>query len=538
MAKNITTDKKFLWIENNGKKYRLSRYIGIKEILNNIDDKTFKANLEFLTLGGISNITVGREIYLNKNKLIDLQNKGLDVVNSNVNDLIEYLRDCEYRAIKKNVHSKLGFFNHNDNEIYKLYNTLGVKSEYVGEYDVKPKGSKEKYIKMLEAEVFGKCELEFAIVSALSAVTLGYIGEELGLDSLLINLVGNSTTGKSTALKLAISCFGYPDVKRNGLYSTYNSTNNAILKKLTGLKGVPLALDEISMSHTNNFTNFVYSVVNGTDKGRLNKDSELKEKETWLTTILSNGERSLISSSNKNAGVQIRVIEVDNVTWTKDAQNAENIKEAILENYGHIGFEFAGFVMQKEKEALINQFKEVKNSFKDELEQKEISDNMIDRRCEKYAIILQTAYLFEEMMNVQLKIEEIKEMLIEVEKESIKNRNFKESAIDYIKQYVEKYKNKFITEGNTNSSNDILGKLIKNKNNNIEVQMDKISFERMIKEGGFEDKNVVLKELKASGFLNCESDRYTRSRKNEFGTTVDYIVVSLNQCTATLTKSS
>lgn len=537
MAKNIITDKNFLWVENNGEKHRLSRYMKATEVLHNIDDKSFKVNLEFLTLNGISNITVGREMCLNKNKLMDLQSKGLDVVSSNVNDLIEYLRDCEYRAIKKKIHSKLGFSSYDGKEIYKLYNTVGIKSEYVGEYDVKPKGSKNKYIKMLEDEVFGKCELEFAIVSALSAVTLGYIGEELGLDSLLIHLVGNSTTGKSTALKLAISCFGYPDVKRNGLYSTYNSTNNAILKKLTGLKGVPLALDEISMSPTNNFTNFVYSVANGTDKDRLNKDSELKEKETWLNTILSNGERSLISSSNKNAGVQIRVIEIDNVTWTRDAENAENIKEAILENYGHIGFEFAEFVMQKGKETLIKQFKEIKKSFKYELEQNQISDNMIDRRCEKYAIILQTAYLFSKMMNVQLKIKEIEEMLIEVERKSIKNRNFKESAIDYIKQYVEKYKNKFETDDNTNSSKDILGKLISNRDF-VEVQMDKISFDNMLKEGGFEDSNVVLKELKSSGFLNCESDRYTRSRKNKFGTTVDYIVVKLKKNQLILKENS
>ncbi|MFR7934497.1 MAG: hypothetical protein ACLU4S_03660 [Clostridium perfringens] len=162
---------------------------------------------------------------------------------------------------------------------------------------------------------------------------------------------------------------------------------------------------------------------------------------------------------------------------------------------------------------------------------------MIDRRCEKYAIILQTAYLFSAMMNVQLKIKEIKEMLIEVERKSIKNRNFKESAIDYIKQYVEKYKNKFEIDDNTNSSNDILGKLI-SKSDCVEVQMNRISFDNMLKEGGFEDSNVVLKELKSSGFLNCESDRYTRSRKNKFGTTVEYIVVKLKKNQLTLKKSS
>lgn len=193
--------------------------------------------------------------------------------------------------------------------------------------------------------------------------------------------------------------------------------------------------------------------------------------------------------------------------------------------------------MKKGKEKLIKQFKEIKKSFKYELEQNQISDNMIDRRCEKYAIILQTAYLFSEMMNVQLKIEEIKEILIEVERKSIKNRNFKESAIDYIKQYVEKYKNKFETDDNTNSSNDILGKLI-SKSDCVEVQMNRIYFDNMLKEGGFEDSNVVLKELKSGGFLNCESDRYTRSRKNKFGTTVEYIVVKLKKNQLTLKKSS
>ena len=193
--------------------------------------------------------------------------------------------------------------------------------------------------------------------------------------------------------------------------------------------------------------------------------------------------------------------------------------------------------MQKGKDTLIKQFKEIKTSFKYELEQNQISDNMIDRRCEKYAIILQTAYLFSKMMNVQLKIKEIKEMLIEVERKSIRNRNFKESAINYIKQYVEKYKNKFETGASTNSSNDILGKLI-SKDDCVEVQMNRISFDNMLKEGGFEDSNVVLKELKASGFLNCESDRYTRSRKSEFGTKVEYIVVKLNKDKTTLKRNS
>ena len=521
------TEKDGVYLKQNDEKQKISKYIDIKEIQHNIDELTFKAILEYQSISGVSNHSMNRQDYLNRNNLITFQNIGIDVTHENVKYLVEYLRQKEDSAIVKNTHSKLGFCKHNNIEIYKLYKAIGIESEYVGNYDIEPKGSKEEYINMLQNEVIGRCELEFAVISGLSAILLAYIGEELGLDTLIIHLLGNSTTGKSTALKLAISCFGYPDVKRNGLYSTYNGTNNALLKKLTGLKGVPHALDEISMSNTTNFTNFVYAVANGADKDRLNKDSQLKEKETWLTTILSNGEKSLLGSSNKNAGVQVRVIEAGNFVWTKNAENSENINESILKNYGHIGIDFAEYVMNVEKHKLIKEFSDVRNELQQVLEEKSLVDNMTSRRCNKYAILLHTAYLFQDMQKFELDIEGIINMIVEIEEESIKNRNFNESVIDYIKQYVSKYRNKF-QESSNNSSKDTIGKII-DKKEYIEIQMDKISFEEMINQGGYEDKNVVLKELKKSGFLNCEQDRFTRCRKNAFGYKEEVYVIQIEK---------
>lgn len=43
--------------------------------------------------------------------------------------------------------------------------------------------------------------------------------------------------------------------------------------------------------------------------------------------------------------------------------------------------------------------------------------------------------------------------------------------------------------------------------------MMKESFKHMINEGGYEDEKVVLKELKKSGYLDCESDRYTKKQE-------------------------
>lgn len=524
--KRFTIDEKEISTSSNGEKVKVADLIDIVAIQQNIDNGTYKALIKYSSFLGMKEIIIPREDYLNKNNLIKYQSKGLDITHENVNLLTQYLREQEKKCLVKNVHTSLGFSNYQGKIIYKLAECIGIKSKYEGIYDIQPVGDKSQYIKMLEKEVFGNIALEFIVIVSLSSILIGYIGEELGLDSMILHILGNSTTGKSTALKLAISLFGYPDVKKNGLFGTYNGTNNALIKKLTGLRGVPFALDEISMSYTQNFTNFIYGLSNGTDKDRLNKDSELKERETWLTTILSNGEKSLIGSANKNAGVQIRVMEVSNVNWTNDAENAENINRVILQNYGHIGFEFAKYIMNIEKAKLIEGFKISKEEIYSLLEEKLIADSMMLRRCNKFGVIIQVAYLFQDMMGITLNVEGIKKMIVDIECESIKNRNFKESAIDYIKQYISKYKGKF--EGESANSTENLGKIIQ-KEKCVEIQMNKISFEHMIKQGGYEDKNIVLKELKEAGYLNCEKDRYTRCRKNSLGYSEDFFVIKLEK---------
>lgn len=526
-------DDQYLYLTEG--KQIISRKMEISEIQHNIDDSTYKSKIVFKSIDGDSEILVNREEYLNKNKLINLQSKGLDVTHNNIKYLTEYLRECEDSAKIVNTHSKLGFREYKEREIYRLNKAIGIDSIYVGDSDVSQKGLRHVFMNMIETEVLGKPELEFALVSGISAILLGYIGEELGLDSTIIHLVGNSTTGKSTALKLAISCFGYPDVKKNGLYGTYNGTNNALIKKLVGLKGVPYALDEISMSNTTNFTKFVYSLANGTDKDRLNKNSELREKESWLTTILSNGEKSLIRASNKNAGVQVRVIEIENLVWTKDAENAEAINKVILNNYGHLGLEFAEYLLNQEKSHVCKQYEKVKQSLYSKLEEKLVVDSMSVRRCNKFAIILQTALILQDMLQIKLNIEGMINMIIKIEQKSLSNRNFQTSAIDYIKQYVDKYRNRFDC-GTSNNALDVLGK-ITSKSEHIEVQMDKISFKQMIEAGGYEDENVVLRELKQGGFLNCEKDRFTRSRKNSLGCITEFIVVKIPKDKETKAKN-
>lgn len=503
----------------------ISRDTYLEKIYVNRDNSEHKATIKFKSLSGYSEVTVSRNCYLNKKNLMDLQKVGLDITHDNNKYMAEYLRECEDYTPVRYTHSKLGFSEYNGKMVYKLYSSTDRKSIYDGKYKIEPKGSREKYLNMMREQVFGNTELEFSVTVGLSSIILAYLDENLG--SPIVHLVGNSTTGKSTALKLAISCFGCPNSNYDGLYGTYNGTNNALLKKIGGLNGVPYALDEISMSNTENFTKFIYSLANGSDKERLNSDSELKEKESWLTMILSNGEKSIIRSSNKNAGVQIRVIEAENFKWTKSAENADEINSIIQNNYGFLGIEFATYILRKDKNKLINQYKIVRDDLIKKFESIEINDSMTQRRCNTFAIIVQTALILEDMLKVKLDVKGIINMIIRIEESSLKQRDFKRSAIDFIKQYVEKNRSKFI-EGENIPKNETLG-IIRDKNEHLEIQMDKISFAQMIKEGGYEDEKVVLNELKEGGFLNCDRDRYTRKRKNSLGIKAEVVVINIDK---------
>ncbi|WP_455543958.1 DUF927 domain-containing protein [Intestinibacter sp.] len=527
-TENYLSDGNHLYKKEKDKRERICRHVWVQSNLYNIDNGKEKLTVEFATSRCKKEITDNRSKFLDSNNLMKLQDDGLDVTRKNSKYIVECIREAEELAYEKFIHSELGFSEYEGDIIYKLYNIVGrddIKSEYKGVYDIKLKGSYDKYLDMIKKDIIGNTGLEFILATSLASILLAYIGEELNLNSMIVHLVGNSSMGKSTALRLAISCFGSPN-KDKSLFGSYNSTNNALMKKLEGLKGIPYAFDEISSSNTENFSNLIYNIANGTSKQRLNKESVLITNRNWLTTIFSNGEKSIIRASNKNAGIAVRVIEIENYPWTKNAEHAEKINKIISNNYGFLAEKFAKFIFSEGKEEVIKGFEYYKDYIKEEIEKCNIKDNMLDRRCNYYALILESAVILEQMeSSIKIDIDKVIELLISIEKKSIKHRNLSKSAIDFIKDYVQKYKNKFDGQGGTKSY-EILG-TIKDKGDYTELQMTETSFDTLLKEGGFEDKNVVLKDLKENKFLDHEKDRNTRTRNDYNGIPTKFIVIKL-----------
>lgn len=497
----------------------------INNIMKNIDTGEEKFDLGYIRRGRELSRIVSREIALNPTLLLNEQKYGIDIRDDNKKDIVKHMRNEEEVAEEKFYHNTLGFGKYEGKEIYKHEVAIGIESEYCGSLDINKKGSEDKVRKLINEEIITYPPAVLVMLFSLVSVIVAYLAQTGDRNTIIFHMVSNSTVGKSTMCKFGVSLFGSPNPNGKGLFLTYNATMNALFKMLTGVNGLPFVMDELSMAKFDKNKDLVYILASGSDKLRLDKDSEFKESGSWCGSILSNGEKSLVKLGSKNAGVQVRVFELSNIVWTKSGKQAEKINRIISENHSHMGVNFAKYVMEKDKDDLRKECNKYIPMLREKFKSKNAVDHFTERRLKTYVLLYLTGKLYEEMEDVQLDMDSIIDLFIKIEKESIKARNFDTNVIEFITTYVSANSNKFIRKGEK-TNGDIWG-IITDKNDYTEVAFNKLRFEKMLDEGGYEDRDVVLNELKQSKVLSHDKDRYTRKRKDITGLMVPMIVVKI-----------
>lgn len=486
--------------------------IWIDEVLHNLENGTVLYNIIYYARGKYHRVTTSRAI-LNDKNLLYLAEKGADVRNNNYRELSNYLHIQEKLITKTNYqHESLGW--KQSTERLTFYHSTNIsasqedaQSTYIGKLAIKPTGSLDKWVKIIEEQVVGRAPLEFALVYGFSSVINSLFGMYRPMEVLFTHIYGESSTGKTTAARLIVSAFGKPNA--DGLLSNWNATFNALIKIISVSQGVPMMLDESSVSDTD-FTSIIYQIAEGQEKNRLNSDSELKERMTWSGGYGSTGEHSLLEKSKQNSGLQMRVLEIGNVQWTDSSDHADALKNGLMENYGYAGPEFVKFIINHfDKNEWFDALDETRAEI---LERLTMRDEFSDRLANKYAVIIFTAELVKECFNLDLSIDAIKQFIIAFDKENMPTRSLKTRAIDYIQQKVIAQQATFNIDSQLFIGNSCSGS-IKRKQDYLEVAVIKTVLEAWLNEGKFSSHQVVLKELKKVGVLDFEAGKNTRERK-------------------------
>ncbi|MGS0974826.1 DUF927 domain-containing protein [Burkholderia glumae] len=119
----------------------------------------------------------------------------------------------------------------------------------------------------------------FAFASALLKL--------FGQSGVCVNLVGPSSTGKSTILRLLQAVTGSPDCLAN-----WEATANGLEAYAAQHNDMPLIIDELGQSDVASFGQSVYRLTNGSGKLRAKTNGGLADQARLSTVIISAGEES------------------------------------------------------------------------------------------------------------------------------------------------------------------------------------------------------------------------------------------------------
>ena len=114
-----------------------------------------------------------------------------------------------------------------------------------------------------------------------------------------IHLFGNSSTGKTTLLKLAASVWG-----ESGLVHSWRATANGLEGVANRTSDVVLILDELGQLDSRDAATSLYMLASGVGKIRMNRNATLQDIKTWRAFMLSSGEMTVETKITQMRGAK------------------------------------------------------------------------------------------------------------------------------------------------------------------------------------------------------------------------------------------
>jgi len=493
---------------------RIAGPLYISKTSRDLDEKVAYVDLTFKQHGMYHTEQVRKGQLSIPNELIKLNDTGAEIPYEHRNILVMYLREQEKQVEYKEMYSKLGFSQNEagqweffHSEVIPKRNLPTMFNEQKAKLALTPKGTLDAWLKIAKKHALGHTPAEFMLAVGFSAPLVGYLSQVINtVSTLFIHINTDSTVGKTSSSMLAVSSFGLANDKvANSLVKDWGNTTNRVEEEFNRNRGVPVVLDELSMSREKELSALFYTITSGKGKGRLNDKIAKQDRATWATTIISNGEISTFLRANKNKGLKVRVKQFNGVTWTKSPESAEELRQEIQQHYGHAGIAFVKHMFNKG----LPEVEDLWRSWVEKVKKALPQTNVTSRLATDYAVIMTAVTLANEALELGLAEGAILDFIVEHEEVAAAKRDVGTLAYEAIKQILIQYQLNFRQGDSGNIPQNCWGKMFQ-YNDYVEFAVLTHIMEAQLREQGFENMATVLNDWKRAGLLNTEGDRNTR----------------------------
>jgi len=382
-------------------------------------------------------------------------------------------------------------------------------------------GSKKEYCQFLKNEIFPFFETRLALVIGLSSIISSRLEQLISIGTLVLNLSGTSSTGKSTMAEFIASLYATPILSNtNGIVKSFNATTNGLFSMCEGLNGVPIILDDSTAKNTSfNFGNMIYQLSSSETKARCQANGSLQgERLGWSGLAIITSESPIVEIEEERTGAMARTIFLDQIKWTRDASHSERIKKSCRENYGYVAKYFAKYISKISEKTLLADYGKAKEHILSLCVKK---DNLTERIVSKIAPIYMCAeYLRKYFKNKMIDPDKIIKVFIDADAALVEKRDIYKNATEKLVEFIYINKANFYTFKNNEkpSHSFSAGKPpIKNSygvliftNEKVEVRMYKKALDIFFASYKITEKNRILDYWLKNNFLyTTEKGRFT-----------------------------
>lgn len=433
-----------------------------------------------------------RSTVASASKIVSLANKGLEVTSENAKLQVNYIADIitaninaipRYKAYSQLGWCEAGFIPYASDAVFD--------GEEVNRHLFQSVSQKGKFEDWANAMHVLRSNLIIRMTMAASFASV-LIEKIKGLP-FVFHLHGGTGTGKTVALKIAMSIWGDPQLGK--LVRTMNMTQNSMLSTAAFLNNLPFAGDELQTikSRWADYDQMIMQITEGINRGRMTYD-KMEETKTWNCSFIFTGEDPC-THTGSGGGVKNRVIEVEvNDPLFSGSLSGNEVTSIVEKNYGHAGKKYIEHISSIDEGTLIKCFRILTAELIK-------LTGTTEKQASSMALMILADKLACECIftdETPIALEDVTKYLIDAEEVDVAERAYK-----WIFDHIAKNQNRFETE---NNHGEVWGK---KDGNTMFINVDVVQKE--LASANFEF-NAVKKKWATKGYLLTDKEgRYTHN---------------------------